>query len=171
MSWQQLLNANATAQKQSSGKTRPWPANSPFAWLLPLAPVSKGAAGLRIVRELMHLNGYTTGKASGIAQAFSSNHGIIKTKISLEWNSGNFVFEQIRDDPYDFLAMLGLCPEDAFIWLCPKHVALAESASQQAPQSRWIHVDPVTPPIGFAGCGGPIADAAVTFKTVLGAPP
>lgn len=171
MSWLQLLTATATAQKHTHGKTRPWPHNSPFAWLLPLPPVSKGAAGLRMVRELMQLNGYKIGKASGLAQAFSTSYGTIKTKLSLEWNNGNFVFEQIRDDPYDFLAMLGLCPDDAFIWLCPKNVALAVSAGQQAPQSRWIHVDPKAPPAGFSGYGGPIADAAITFGAVLGPPP
>jgi hypothetical protein len=118
MTWNQIITAAATASTQIPSRLRQWPASSPFAWIVPLAPVSKGRAGLIMVTEMMRLNGYSVSKAKGIAQSVAANSGVVKVKLCLEWDAGTFVFEQIEDDNYAFLAMLGLRPHDAFLWLC-----------------------------------------------------
>jgi hypothetical protein len=108
---QQLINGNIAAQAKVAVRIRNWPHSSPFHWLLPLPPVSKGKAGRIMIEELLRQNGYSTGRASGVAQSLKVTRGVLKTKLSLEWDAGTFAFEQIEDDPYDFLAMLGASPQ------------------------------------------------------------
>lgn len=164
MTWDNIVVAAAGVQSRISSRIRRWPQDSPFAWMIPLAPVSKGRAGLMVVRELMHMNGYITRDAKGIAQSFITVKGVVKVKTSLLWDNGTFVFEQIEDDPYDFLAMLGLMHHDACFWLCTKKLALTNSHDQHKSQSRWLVFEPSCVPTWLSNHGGHIDMIADTLN-------
>jgi hypothetical protein len=171
MTWNDLVTAAVTASGRITSHVRHWPQSSPFAWMIPLPPVSKGRAGQIMVAELMQANGYSVTKAKGIAQSLAVTKGVVKVKVCLEWDTGAFVFEQIEDDNYDFLAMLGLRHHDAFFWLCSKPVALTNSAAQHKRPSRWVVFQPTAPPAWLAPHGGHIGNTAATLTTALGPPP
>jgi hypothetical protein len=124
-----------------------------------------------MVTEMMRLNGYSVSKAKGIAQSVAANSGVVKVKLCLEWDAGTFVFEQIEDDNYAFLAMLGLRPHDAFLWLCTKTLALTNSVAQHKRPSRWVVFEPAQPPAWLAPHGGHVSNASTTLGNALGPPP
>jgi hypothetical protein len=138
--------------------------------MLPLAPVSKGRAGLLMVRELLALNGYATTRAKGIAQSLTVKKLVVKVKLSLEWEDATFAFEQIEDDPYDLLAMLGLRPREGFLSMCPKAIALRNAAGQHKQPSRWVVFSPSAPPRWLAPHGGNVSQLAATLSAAFGTP-
>lgn len=44
----------------------------------------------------------------------------VEIKFSTEWESGQYVFQQIRDQNYRFLICLGVSPFDAKAWIFEK---------------------------------------------------
>ena len=75
------------------------------------------------------------------------NGTVLKVKMSMQWDNGTFAFEQIRDEEYDYLVMLGITPHGLVIWTVPKDVALKNSQVQHAEESRWVRFAAATPPL------------------------
>ena len=124
-----------------------------------------------MVEELLRQNRYAASRAQGIGQSLKVTKGVLKTKISLMWDAGTFAFEQIEDGGYDFLAMLGLRPHDAFLWVCTKGTALANAVDQHGRPSKWVVFPTLAPPSWLTGHGGSIVTAASTLSNALGPPP
>jgi hypothetical protein len=85
--------------------------------------------------------------------------------------SNEFVFQQIEDDQYDFLAMLGLEPTDAWLWVCPKVVARQHATVQHDGDSPWIRFVLGKQGAWMSSYGGNIQQALATLTGQLGAPP
>lgn len=90
----------------------------------------------------------------------------VEIKFSRLWKSGRYVFQQFRDQNYDYAICLGLAPFTAHCWVIPKPT-LRQHVIGHRPQHRgreggdtfWLHVIPDTPESWLQQCGGSLADA------------
>jgi hypothetical protein len=169
MTWAALTAANGVAKATLvAGGVRVWP--PPFDWLLTLANTQKGEAGLIMVRELAKTFGYVIAGAA-LTQSFTLKEYVVKVKLCLQWKDGKIVFEQIEDDSYTHLAMLGLEPATGWLWISTKADALTNSDAQHKKPSRWVGFKPTKQPAWLVARGGSIANAQATFLNAFGPPP
>ncbi len=171
MTWALLMAANATqmANFSPAAQGSPWLV-SVFRWLKDLPTLQRGQAGARIFETYANSFGYSTQPAPA-AQSFRMTPGVVKVKTSMLWTTGHFKFQQIEDDGYDHLALLGLEPASAWLWICTKKDAFANATAQHKSQSRWIVLTTKRIPPWLIPRGGPIAVGATTLQVALGPPP
>jgi hypothetical protein len=145
---------------------------SPFNWIRQEAPGTKGKIGRDLARSILEALGVTVGSAG---TALTANGITIRSKLSLEWGAGAFKFQQIRDEPFEYVFCLGIYPEGAYGWLIPRSDLIVDGIWQErdglTPQhggiagtdTYWLSVDPADPPAWLAGYGGPLP----VFETVI----
>jgi hypothetical protein len=93
---------------------------SPFAWVQPLSSRTKGAVAEKIVEAWAKGQGFSVGRGrSSDTDRIIHGHRI-EIKYSREWAKGTYRFQQIRDQQYDYIFLLGLRPQDVQAWLIPK---------------------------------------------------
>jgi hypothetical protein len=164
-----LLQAANTTVRTTTARQNPWQ-KSIFAWLKHVPPVARGTAGAEMVAEMLRGFGYHV-SAGPIAQSFCVKSHVVKVKMSMSWAGARvFKFQQIEDDPYTHLAMLGLEPATAWFWLCPKEAAWKKAEAQHRGESRWIQVSIGRPPKWLEAYGGLIDTAQATRTAQLGKP-
>jgi hypothetical protein len=87
----------------------------------------------------------------------------LEVKTSLRWNSDRFVFFGLRDFDYDAVALLGLEPDNARLWIVPKavlwHHAREQARGAEALGSRWVSFFADGPPAWLQEWGGSFAQA------------
>ena len=169
MSFQQLRTINGLMSVQAG--VSPWAA-SQFGWMKGFSTVTRGGFGAELVSKLAQALGYVTA-GGALTQSFIVKGQTIKVKLSMLWTDGGLRFEQVEDDPYDHLAMLGLEPSDtdAFLWLAPKALVRQHAVVQHAGDSPWIRFRPNAVPAWLTPFGGSVGLAAQTFANQVGAPP
>jgi hypothetical protein len=69
---------------------------------------------------------------------------------------GNYRFQQIRDQNYDFAICLGLSPFDAHCWTIPK----AELMQSEGRDTSWLTINPADAYVWLGTFGGRLGDAA-----------
>ena len=144
-----FFNARAAAYSAEYPATREW-RQSPFGWMLTLAPGTRGALARRMVEEWassLNLPAYQETEHGQRYVVVNSRR--IQVKLSTLWQSGEYRFQQIRDQSYDYLLCLGLSPDDIHAWLIPKVELLSHlrgTAGQHtgaaADETFWIATAP-----------------------------
>lgn len=104
-----------------SPETDPW-LGSPFAWILSQPSRSKGAIGEKLVSGWCATKGFDVVR-TGDSEADRIIEGHrVEIKFSTLWKSGQFRFQQIREQDYAFCFCVGVSPWNAQAWLLPKSV-------------------------------------------------
>ena len=115
-----FLEAQSVALQAQYPRPRYWP-GSPFAWLLELSSGSRGAIARNLVQGWAADLGLTATQETHNNQRYVVVDGLrIQVKMSTLWENGTYRFQQIRDQPYDYLFCLGISPNDVHAWLIPK---------------------------------------------------
>jgi hypothetical protein len=82
----------------------------------------------------------------------------VEIKLSTLWDTGQFVFQQLRDQDYRYVILLGVTPDEAKVWILPKNVAMKHSTPQHTggagAETRWLSFDASQPPAWLARYGG-----------------
>lgn len=142
----------------------PW-GDSPFSWLRNRAPGTKGKAGRDFATALIQAAGVGV-TPNGLA--LQVNGQTVKTKLSLMGEAGTLIFQQIKDDDFDYLICIGLYPVDSYGWIIPKSEILvdgnlqdrqgltAQHVSEEGiPSDYWItNLDAANPFAWLAPFGG-----------------
>lgn len=171
--YETLLEANGDAQVRMgrADAADPW-AGSPFAWVMRLASRSRGRAGELIVESWLEGMGFE------MALPVNSGHDRlvggrkVEIKFSTLWGSGEYVFQQLRDQDYQYVIMLGVSPTTASCWVVPKAEAFARAVPQHGGaagrDTRWLRILASAPPEWMTQYGGDLEDAipviAATFS-------
>lgn len=173
--FEQLAKISNAYEKVAAPPSAAWK-GSPFEWILSIPSRSKGAYGEKLVQELFRLNGFDVKRPkSGSDHDRVINGHRIEIKMSTLWaNNGQYTFQQIRDQEYDYLICLGLSPTEAHCWLIPKsevHVG-REGVSHQhggkaGRDTLWLNFPANKTPTWMAGFGGTL-DLAVELMKNLG---
>jgi hypothetical protein len=161
-----FLRANSDAQKEMGivpGGANPW-TGSAFEWIK-LIPSSRrrGKAGEVLSAAWLRNLGYAVGPPSNAGHdAVVAGHKV-EIKFSTLWEAGEYVFQQLRDQDYEFAFLLGVSPLEAHAWLMPKAVAWNHAVPQHGgaagSDTRWLRILAASPPSWMAPFGGSLADA------------
>ena len=145
--------------------TREW-RRSPFNWLLTLAPGTRGAIARRMVEEWVAALGLSAHQMTDHRQRYVVVEGKrIQVKFSTLWNNGEYRFQQIRDQDYDYVLCLGISPDDVHTWLIPKDEMLehlrgraGQHTGAGAHETYWISVAPAGGEPWLADYGNQLSD-------------
>lgn len=172
-----LLEANERVKNRYTERRVQW-VGSPFEWLIRLPSRTVGAAGEALVEEWLGSQGFeftpsgTTDFDRWCKLQGGKRQLRMEIKFSTLWESGNYVFQQIRDQKYDILLCLGISPNSAHAWAIPKMVAWANATPQHSGErgrdTKWLHVFPESFPQWLAPYGGTLETALQYLRTILG---
>ncbi len=161
----ELLVATSEGLTAHYPEARAWE-GSPFNWLLHLAPSTRGAVARNLVESWSTSFGAYDGRVGANHQSYLVLKGKrVQVKLSTRWDNGQYRFQQIRDQPYDYLFCLGLSPDDIHTWFIPKDDAIAHLAGTSgqhtgagATETLWLNVDPSLPQGWLSAYGDQLSD-------------
>lgn len=151
--------------------TQEWD-ESPFKWVLPLPPATKGAIGRELVRIWAYSLGVFPRQVIKNNQIYLDLNGImIQVKFSTLWDSGYYRFQQIRDRDYDYCLCFGLAPMDMNAWLIPKealdlHVigTKGQHTGAGSDETWWLEISPTIQEPWLSDFGNQLADVGEGLK-------
>ncbi len=169
--WDILLAANDQAREVLVSKdANPW-LGSPFEWLMSLPSRSRGAAGEAIAAAWLGLSGFAVGRPLNSGHDRLVNGHKVEIKLSTLWKGGNYVWQQIRDQDYEYVLLLGLSPASASAWCVPKQVAHDVSVPQHGglagTDTRWLTVKATATPAWMKEWGGSLDDFLAVAQRML----
>jgi len=136
---------------------------SPFAWILTRrSSRQRGKIGEQLIA------GWCAARDLNVIRSPSSDADRIiegrrvEIKFSTLWTGGNYVFQQIRDQEYDYLLCLGISPFAAHAWILKKSEIPFTKLKHQHGGGRgkdtwWFSVNPKSIPKWLNMFGGPLA--------------
>jgi hypothetical protein len=150
--------------------------DSPFRWMLMLPSRSRGKAGELLATAWLQRLGYDVKPPRGSGHDRIVEGIPTEIKFSTLWKSGDYVFQQLRDQDYTYVLLLGIRPDDASAWFTPKELAFGEAVPQHGGSSgrdtRWIRFRASSPPPWLDSYGGSLATcASVLERTFRGSAP
>ena len=148
-------------------------ANSPFHWIKSRPSRQIGKIGESLVA------GWAASKGFDVSRPNNSDHDKIiadlkvEIKFSTLWtNNEIFKFQQIRDQDYQYVFLLGLSPFDAQAWFVPKDKLLDPIPPALVPQhggaagtdTKWLSFQAASAPGWLLEFGGRLADVRDLIK-------
>ncbi|GAA2517637.1 hypothetical protein [Rarobacter incanus] len=167
----ELVAASASlADAYAADEDDPW-ATSPFGWILKLPSRTKGAVGEKLISKWAESQGFPVKRSPNSEADRIINGHRIEIKMSTLWSTGDFKFQQIREQEYDYCLCLGLMPQDARAWLLPKDL-LRQYVIGHTPQHTgaggsdtfWLGFPADRPPAWMAEYGDTLEDVADAFR-------
>src|SRR4030066_750850 len=95
---------------------------SPFNWILSLPSGSKGKLGKLLVLQWCALKGLAVDRSLDSEFDMLINGHRIEVKFSTLWKNGYYKFQQIRDQNYEYVILLGVSPFEAHCWVVSKSI-------------------------------------------------
>lgn len=147
-----LTAANTVKRAYEKTPQHDW-SNSPFAWLRTLPSRSKGAAAESMIETWARSQGLTVKRSESSEFDRLIEGQRVEIKMSTLWQSGQFKFQQIRDQSYDLCLCLGIEPQRIRVWLLPKSVLhqhvighTGQHTGAAASDTFWLSFDAAAPP-------------------------
>lgn len=98
---------------------------SPFAWIRTRPSRQVGTIGERLVAGWLATKDFDVVRSPDSDADRLVNGRRVEVKFSTLWRTGHFRFQQLRDQNYELVICLGLCPFDARCWVIPKSELVA----------------------------------------------
>lgn len=150
-------------------------ADSPFAWIRTRPSRQIGKIGEQLVA------GWCTSKGMSVVKCRDSEADLIieghrvEIKFSTLWETGYYVFQQFRDQNYEFAICLGISPLEAHCWVIPKLVILQKATPQhtgkEGEETFWLHISAKDPPAWLSEYGGNLQQALEILRKMGRASP
>ncbi len=143
-------------------------AASPLNWIRQTPSAhKKGKIGESLIMEWAHSQGLEVEPRRHRGHDCVIAGLKIEVKLSLRWNSSELTFLEFRDFDYDAAALLGITPNEAYIWIVPKHILLENTMRQQrgasGKGSNWLRFRVDQVPDWLRRWGGSFAEAGSIF--------
>ncbi|WP_423918371.1 hypothetical protein [Candidatus Poriferisodalis sp.] len=146
---------------------------SPFGWIRTKKSRTVGAIGEKLVAAWCEDLGLDVVR-SGDSEADRLVEGRrFEIKFSTRWQNGEYRFQQIRDQNYEFLFALGLSPHGIHGWVIPKTVLrehvigrMGQHTGRGAAETDWLPVVPGEEPPWLRACGGSLEDVTVLLRNL-----
>ncbi|MFJ6269240.1 hypothetical protein ACIQG8_04535 [Pseudarthrobacter oxydans] len=157
----QVLSDLSNSMREDRARGEDWE-DSPFEWMLSLPPGTKGAVGRQMIAYWAESSGFYV-QARGLKLEIEGH--LVAIKMSTLWEGAEFKFQQIRDEAYDFVLFVGICPQDVYAWIIPKDVILynlrgssGQHTGKRASETFWETVRPAAPPRWMSPYGNRLSD-------------
>ena len=157
---------------------------SPFAWIKRWpSSRTRGKIGEDLVAAWLAGRRFTVARSPDSDADRVVEGKRVEVKLSTRWKNGGYKFQQIRDQDYEVLICLGLCPFDAHCWAVPKSEVLrrwrdgAAGISSQhggaaGTDTAWLSFQHADPPAWLAPFGGSLRNGLASISKITGfAPP
>jgi hypothetical protein len=145
----------------------PWEA-SPFAWVKPRAPATKGKIGAAFITGWAASIGIRVTPPTTVGHDCVLDGVRVEAKTSLLWEGGGFLFQQIRDQDFEVAALLGLEPTSVRLWIVPKDELWERLPGQHTGASgqdtKWLRFQATNPPAWLEPFGGTLAAARASLE-------
>lgn len=143
--------------------------DSPFEWILHRPSRQRGKIGEQLIAGWCAARGLDVVRSPDSDSDRIIEGARVEIKFSTEWESGQYVFQQIRDQNYRFLICIGISPFDAQAWIFEKKkIPFRELKHQHGGNhghdTWWISLNPSNPPEWMCGRGS----LTNVYKTLAG---
>jgi hypothetical protein len=163
------LSSAAQSQVHDEAAAR-W-TGSPFEWIRAEPSRRKGSIGELLFREWAEAVGFTVTSPTNTGHDTRLNDLPVEVKLSLLWATGAFVFQQLRDQDYAVICLLGLEPHAVSLWSVPKEIAWEHATPQHGGASgqdtRWLRFPASTPPTWLSPYGRGLSVAKRALEQAL----
>jgi hypothetical protein len=146
---------------------------SPFDWVTKLPPGTKGKLGKHLVLQWCALKGLAVDKSPDSQADMLINGHRVEVKFSTLWKSGEYTFQQIRDQDYEYAICLGISPYEAHCWVVSKKILrlnvighLGQHTGMRGKETAWFSLNPERPPKWLSSCGGSLNQAFAVLKNL-----
>ncbi len=124
---------------------------SPFEWILHRPSRQRGKIGEQLIAGWCAARGFDVVRSPDSDADRIIEGERVEIKFSTEWENGQYVFQQLRDQNYKFLICIGISPFDAQIWIFNKKDIPFKKLKHQHGGERghdtwWIGFKPGNPP-------------------------
>ena len=164
-------------KKYSEADDGKW-TDSPFFWLTTRPSRQKGSIAEQLISEYLLKQGFLVENSVGSDSDRLVNGVPIEIKMSTLWKGGDFRFQQIRDQKYDILFLLGIQPFQIDAWALPKHVAMhqwqnggngisTQHGGKRGADTAWICFQAGEPPDWLAHWGGNLASSTSALRRII----
>lgn len=169
---EEFLSASTTlAQLHATTEDAAWTA-SPFNWIRTIpSSSSRGATAARLVETWLRGLGFKVAPATNSNADRVVNGHPVEIKFSTRWAHGGYVFQQIRDQAYEFALLVGVSPLQAHGWSVPKSVlqqhvigVTGQHGGKGGKDTAWIRFVPVNPPPWLRPYGGNLTVCAAVIR-------
>jgi|SRR6185437_2686750 len=141
MSYQLLSERSAALSLQYPEDDGLWE-GSPFNWVRNKSAPTKGKVGREFAASLVEAAGFQVMRSG---MALTANGKALRVKLSLMGEGGTLMFEQIKNDDFDYLLCIGLYPENSYGWLIPKEEMLVNGILQEREGLSGQHIGDADP--------------------------
>lgn len=154
---------------------------SPFEWIKHRPSRSIGAIGEKIIAAWLAMHNFNVSRSPD-SQADRIVEGKrVEIKFSTLWQSGDYKFQQLRDQKYDFVIMFGISPHDAHCWVIPKSEIIrlwkvdklisSQHGGASGSDTAWVDLTPdnTFAPLAKFGCS--LHDALMNISKLTGYTP
>lgn len=152
-----LAKRDAEVAMGRAEQTGPW-AGSSFEWLLRLPSRRRGKAGEVLAEAWLRRLGYKVERPVDGSHDPIVEGRKVEIKFSTLWESGDYVFQQLRDQDYELALLLGVSPAMGHGWIVTKSQALEHSLSQhggaRGSDTKWIRFRANAAPAWLGEHGG-----------------
>lgn len=162
--------------EEYSGIDQAWD-GSPFAWILSLPSRSKGAIGEKLVSGFLATKGFDVTRSPDSEADRIINGTRAEIKCSTLWKSGQYKFQQLRDQNYKYAICLGISPFDAHCWVLPKDVIMSrwrsgeihsQHGGSEGTDTAWLSLSPAAIPSWMDAYGGRLGEAINLLEKFTG---
>lgn len=95
----------------------------------------------------------------------------VEIKFSTLWEQGDFAFQQLRDQDYEYVVLLGVLPAAAQAWIVPKDEVFARATPQhggsRGTDTRWLRFRAKSAPAWMADYGGDLDAFEATLHRLV----
>jgi len=176
----QILADRAQMLKSDYPDNDDWK-DSPFAWIKQRPSRQVGAIGEQLVSGWLATKNFTVGPSPDSQADRIVNTHRVEVKFSTRWKNGTYTFQQLRDQNYDFVICLGICPFDAHCWAIPKTEILRRWHARDGIKSQhggrtgidtaWLSFKVDDSPVWLDAYGGSLAQAAAQILRLTSSQP
>jgi hypothetical protein len=175
-----LARISSTLELDYVGVDTAWQ-GSPFAWIRTRPSRQRGAIGENLLSGWLAARSFNVLRSPDTEADRIIEARRVEIKFSTLWESGNYKFQQIRDQNYDMLICLGVSPFDAHCWVLSKAEVLhhwkgtndipAQHGGAAGKDTAWLTVRPESCPQWLAAYGGSLRQGLGRISAMTGFKP
>lgn len=178
--YQEIVQISNRLYKEYEEENSAWE-NSPFKWIKQRPSRSIGAIGEKIIASWLAMYDFNITRSPDSDADRIVEGKRVEIKFSTLWKSGDYKFQQLRDQNYDFVIMLGVSPNDAHCWVVPKQEILrlwkvekkicSQHGGVSGSDTAWVNLTPDNTFMPLAEYGNSLRGALLSIAELTGYSP